>query len=175
MKYMKLDQKGNAMAEYIWIDSNGGVRSKSRVRNFFAFLIFAPNWLGSCYLIPSCHLQSSAQSYLGPLQQAHVQASSIYPTRKWPSVRWHATGMRGLQGLVCRVALVSSSWYPCPLEGGLGASVRPHYSIPTAPRLPTSRPWRRLYTMRPPDSFLPCTFSRRLVMSSAGRMFPTPA
>ncbi|KAK8081749.1 putative glutamine synthetase protein [Apiospora saccharicola] len=30
MKYMKLDQKGNAMAEYIWIDSNGGVRSKSR-------------------------------------------------------------------------------------------------------------------------------------------------
>ncbi|KAK6864153.1 glutamine synthetase [Apiospora arundinis] len=30
MKYMKLDQKGNAMAEYIWIDSTGGVRSKSR-------------------------------------------------------------------------------------------------------------------------------------------------
>ncbi|KAK7908373.1 Glutamine synthetase [Apiospora marii] len=30
MKYMKLDQKGNAMAEYIWIDSTGGTRSKSR-------------------------------------------------------------------------------------------------------------------------------------------------
>jgi hypothetical protein len=32
MKYMKLDQKGNAMAEYIWIDALGGVRSKSKVR-----------------------------------------------------------------------------------------------------------------------------------------------
>ncbi|KAI2467384.1 glutamine synthetase [Annulohypoxylon bovei var. microspora] len=30
MKYMKLDQKGNAMAEYIWIDAHGHVRSKSK-------------------------------------------------------------------------------------------------------------------------------------------------
>jgi hypothetical protein len=29
---MRLDQKGTAMAEYIWIDSTGGVRSKSKVR-----------------------------------------------------------------------------------------------------------------------------------------------
>ena len=29
---MSLDQKGTAMAEYIWIDSTGGVRSKSKVR-----------------------------------------------------------------------------------------------------------------------------------------------
>lgn len=31
MKYMKLDQKGSIMAEYIWIDAQGSVRSKSRV------------------------------------------------------------------------------------------------------------------------------------------------
>ncbi|OBT57076.1 glutamine synthetase [Pseudogymnoascus sp. 24MN13] len=30
LKYMSLDQKGTAMAEYIWIDSFGGVRSKSK-------------------------------------------------------------------------------------------------------------------------------------------------
>jgi len=30
LKYMALDQKGNAMAEYIWIDANGGVRTKSK-------------------------------------------------------------------------------------------------------------------------------------------------
>jgi len=30
LKYMSLDQKGSAMAEYIWIDSTGGVRSKSK-------------------------------------------------------------------------------------------------------------------------------------------------
>ncbi|RFU31880.1 hypothetical protein B7463_g4479, partial [Scytalidium lignicola] len=30
LKYMSLDQKGTGMAEYIWIDSTGGVRSKSK-------------------------------------------------------------------------------------------------------------------------------------------------
>jgi hypothetical protein len=30
-KYMDLDQKGNIMAEYVWIDATGGVRSKSKV------------------------------------------------------------------------------------------------------------------------------------------------
>jgi glutamine synthetase len=29
-KYLKLDQKGSVIAEYVWIDSEGGVRSKSR-------------------------------------------------------------------------------------------------------------------------------------------------
>jgi hypothetical protein len=32
MKYMSLDQKGNVMAEYIWIDGHNGVRSKTKVR-----------------------------------------------------------------------------------------------------------------------------------------------
>ena len=32
MKYMKLDQKGKVMAEYIWIDGSNGVRSKTKVR-----------------------------------------------------------------------------------------------------------------------------------------------
>ena len=32
MKYMKLDQKGFVMAEYIWIDGNNEVRSKTKVR-----------------------------------------------------------------------------------------------------------------------------------------------
>lgn len=30
-KYLKLDQQGKIMAEYVWIDSTGGTRSKSRV------------------------------------------------------------------------------------------------------------------------------------------------
>ncbi|CRK12144.1 hypothetical protein BN1723_020998, partial [Verticillium longisporum] len=30
-KYLKLDQKGSIMAEYIWIDAAGETRSKSRV------------------------------------------------------------------------------------------------------------------------------------------------
>lgn len=30
-KYMSLDQKGKIMAEYVWIDANSGVRSKTKV------------------------------------------------------------------------------------------------------------------------------------------------
>jgi len=30
-KYMKLDQKGKALAEYIWIDGNNGLRNKTKV------------------------------------------------------------------------------------------------------------------------------------------------
>ena len=30
-KYMKLDQKGSAMAEYVWIDGSNGLRSKTKV------------------------------------------------------------------------------------------------------------------------------------------------
>lgn len=32
MKYMKLDQKGSVLAEYIWIDGSNGVRTKTKVR-----------------------------------------------------------------------------------------------------------------------------------------------
>jgi len=30
-KYLKLDQKGAVIAEYVWIDSSGMTRSKSKV------------------------------------------------------------------------------------------------------------------------------------------------
>lgn len=31
MKYMRLDQKGSIMAEYVWIDGHNGLRSKTKV------------------------------------------------------------------------------------------------------------------------------------------------
>lgn len=34
MKYMKLDQKGAILAEYVWIDGTNGVRTKTKVRSF---------------------------------------------------------------------------------------------------------------------------------------------
>lgn len=33
-KYMELDQKDKIMVEYIWIDADGGVRSKSRASSY---------------------------------------------------------------------------------------------------------------------------------------------
>jgi len=43
MKYMDLDQKGYSMAEYIWIDGNNGVRSKTKVREVPHPVVFV--WL----------------------------------------------------------------------------------------------------------------------------------
>lgn len=40
MKFMSLDQKGKVLAEYIWIDSVGGVRSKTKVSSFFDHNLF---------------------------------------------------------------------------------------------------------------------------------------
>lgn len=31
MKYMSLDQKGSVLAEYVWIDADSGLRSKTKV------------------------------------------------------------------------------------------------------------------------------------------------
>lgn len=42
MKYMSLDQKGSVIAEYIWIDSVGNTRSKSRVSFSRTILQHAP-------------------------------------------------------------------------------------------------------------------------------------
>lgn len=41
-KYLKLDQQGKIMAEYVWIDSTGGTRSKSRVCTASFSLILTP-------------------------------------------------------------------------------------------------------------------------------------
>lgn len=36
-KYLDLPQKGNVMAEYVWIDGSNGIRSKSKVSSFIPF------------------------------------------------------------------------------------------------------------------------------------------
>lgn len=50
MKYMDLEQKGYSMAEYIWIDGQNGVRSKTKVR----VLLITPTYS----LNAGCHLFS---------------------------------------------------------------------------------------------------------------------
>lgn len=43
MKFMSLDQKGYSMAEYIWIDGNNGVRSKTKVRDLLVGPMYSLN------------------------------------------------------------------------------------------------------------------------------------
>lgn len=46
---MSLDQRGKIMAEYVWIDAVGGVRSKTRVCLFFSLLVpFLSLWRRGC-------------------------------------------------------------------------------------------------------------------------------
>ncbi|KAF1854250.1 hypothetical protein Lal_00014282 [Lupinus albus] len=42
-KFLKLDQKGMIMAEYVWVDADGGTRSKSRVSQIYRFYIPDPH------------------------------------------------------------------------------------------------------------------------------------
>ena len=44
MKYLKLDQKGSIMAEYIWIDGSNGVRSKSKVSLLLHLEMLCSEW-----------------------------------------------------------------------------------------------------------------------------------
>jgi len=120
MKYMKLDQKGNAMAEYIWIDSTGGVRSKSRVRNFFAFLIFCAKLPWFLLLDPLVSLpKARLKPAWGPLPQAHVRGSPyLSHPRKWSIMCGKPRNFEGYRawptGLLWLIVMVS----PASLKRG---------------------------------------------------------
>ena len=58
---MDLDQKGSIMAEYIWIDVVGGLRSKSRVR------VSPPPRPIACIPFPQASMQSTADDELARL------------------------------------------------------------------------------------------------------------
>lgn len=48
-KFLRLPQGGKIIAEYIWVDSEGGVRSKSRVCQYsFDVLVLNFSYVSSC-------------------------------------------------------------------------------------------------------------------------------
>ena len=61
MKYMGLDQKGYSMAEYIWIDGQNGVRSKTKVR----------------ILHPSSTERTASADVFSPLQRLTGESSRV--------------------------------------------------------------------------------------------------
>ena len=77
MKYMKLDQKGYCMAEYIWVDGTNGVRSKTKVR-------VCPVIKSLFYSLPSPSLETESlglgRAPLSATHQADQQQLSTFPT-----------------------------------------------------------------------------------------------
>ena len=63
-KYMKLDQKGKVLAEYIWIDGHNGLRNKTKVSTLFSS--------------PPCHLYHQSTVVPNPLTNLDAMASGIY-------------------------------------------------------------------------------------------------
>jgi hypothetical protein len=88
-KYLDLPQKGNVMAEYVWIDGSNGIRSKSKVSLFFFF--------------------SSPRPILYPTLLRHLLQSfiAIQPSvQPWPLILGKSTGCDSLEGS----QLESRSW-----------------------------------------------------------------
>lgn len=98
MKYMSLDQKGYTMAEYIWIDGNNGVRSKTKVRGVLVAPTYSLNArlpaifsapeaaeaLLSGKTVAPCGLASSSISPLNCFQQPQLSrtvSNFIFPNR----------------------------------------------------------------------------------------------
>ena len=69
-KYLKLDQKGKIMAEYVWVDAIGETRSKSRV---------SANSLVPPKATPSFDFFASSSSF------SSLTLDSVWPVRLLPS------------------------------------------------------------------------------------------
>lgn len=59
-KYMKLDQKGKVLAEYIWIDGSNGLRNKTKVCS-----VPPPPGLFHVVLFGSGNFSTHARGYFG--------------------------------------------------------------------------------------------------------------
>lgn len=79
-KFLRLPQNGQLIAEYIWIDSEGGTRSKSRVSFFLVYLLFFfAHWLATCFMDSSirCHSRRILES---TILSANRRAPPICPS-----------------------------------------------------------------------------------------------
>ncbi len=70
-KYMKLDQKGKVLAEYIWIDGTNGLRNKTKVSTFLESALYHESHSGMRtrdLLLP----RRTQSSMLADIQRSHI-------------------------------------------------------------------------------------------------------
>ncbi|UQC85435.1 glutamine synthetase [Colletotrichum lupini] len=100
-KYLKLDQKGSIMAEYIWIDADGETRSKSRFEMAHAFTLTSVSTVASTEKLG----QRVVLLWIHPLRDVSDFRLGIAGKKLWAAAGLNAAA-RVLE--VLRVAAASS-------------------------------------------------------------------
>ena len=96
-KYMDLDQRGNIIAEYVWIDGSGGIRSKSKVSASPATStpLLRPSTKLVASTVPgasrrqSARLRGDKMARHGPRVAACCASPPCFFARLSPAAEWH--------------------------------------------------------------------------------------
>lgn len=83
-KYMKLDQKGKVLAEYIWIDGTNGLRNKTKVSDKTSHSCVSL----SIVMVDSASGGSQGQRPAMPRPVQHYRLSTIHRHDKQPASVW---------------------------------------------------------------------------------------
>ena len=86
MKYMRLDQRGSIMAEYVWIDGTNGVRCKTKV---------STRSIRQLQPRPLVHFHSSLPfRFYGT--SSPFPSCAAFPTQHWPLYLFEERPVRSL-------------------------------------------------------------------------------
>ncbi|EFE33406.1 uncharacterized protein ARB_07766 [Trichophyton benhamiae CBS 112371] len=121
---MGLDQRGKVLAEYVWVDAHGGVRSKTKVRLYFLFFPFLLLFWYIFFAVVSTLARTRLVPALAPSQPLHTDNAHCWLGRPVTSAdelpEWNFDGSSTGQapGHDSDVYLRPCAIFPDPFRGG---------------------------------------------------------